>query len=180
MKLPETAQVTQLSAYMNTSQEANTSLSTEVCHYYVSKMELAVCIQCVCREPNGFATKRKWKINLYLRVKPSFIGFGNGHELQTGIWTWKSEQKLLSSDWKVGATKIENTLHRCPSQVTAEKYLKFCIPQKAEGASGWCPHFQNWEMLVPAGVQCCRVLAVKFGLWWVWGGCAHSSVFKMT
>lgn len=116
MKLPETAQVTQLSAYMNTSQEANTSLSTEVCHYYVSKMELAVCIQCVCREPNGFATKRKWKINLYLRVKPSFIGFGNGHELQTGIWTWKSEQKLLSSDWKVGATKIENTLHRCPSK----------------------------------------------------------------
>lgn len=171
---------------MNTSQEANTSLSTEVCHCYWSKMELAVCIQCVHREPNGFATKRKWKINLYLRVTPNFIGFGHGHELLTGIWTWKSEQKLTSSDWKMGATKIENTLHRCLSKWLAENtwnsvsLRKQRVPQGDVHISKTKASTHDWEMHVPAGVQCYRVLAMKFGFWQVQGRCAHSSVFKMT
>lgn len=146
----------QLSAHMNTSQEASTSLSTEGCHYYyyTFEMELTVCIQCICREQNGFAIKRKWKTNLYLRVKPNFIVLGKGHELQTGIWAWKSEKKLMSSDWKVGATKIGNTLHRCLFQVTGWKYLEFCAPQKEEGASGWCPHFQTKSKYPWVGDAC--------------------------
>lgn len=59
-----------------------------------------------------FCCQKEMENKFISESKTKFYRIWQWHELQTGIWTWKSEQKLVSSDWKVGATKIVNTLHK--------------------------------------------------------------------
>lgn len=79
---------------------------------------------------------------------------------------------------------MKNTLHRHVFRLLAENtsvlLRKQSVPQGDLHSAQKTPSTHAWEVLVPAGVLCCRVLAMRSGLWQVIGGRAHSSVFKMT
>lgn len=84
-------------------------------------------------------------------MENKFISESNTKFYRIWPWAWAPDRHLdlkIRAEthifWlKDGSHKNRKYPSQVPFQVTGWKYLKFRVPQKAEGASGWCPHFQN-------------------------------------
>lgn len=159
---PEAAQWPQLTAYVNTSQDANTSLTIEVCHYCTSKTEYSVCMQ-------GAKWFCQWKEMERKCISESKIKFYSNSQ----VWALgrHSDLRIRAQThifWlKVGSCKNEKHTSQILFQVTGWKYLNFCAPRKAECALGWCPQCPKQEQ-VPVTGKCSSQLGHRAAgfLWW--------------